>query len=57
MKKSSKIYISLCFILLYAPIVILIFFSFNSLESTGVFGGFSLKWYESLLHNANKKMR
>ena len=55
MKKSSKIYISLCFILLYAPIVILIFFSFNSLESTGVFGGFSLKWYESLLHNANAK--
>ena len=55
MKKSGKIYISLCFILLYAPIIILIFFSFNSLESTGVFGGFSLKWYESLFHNANAK--
>lgn len=49
--KSSKIYISLCFVLLYAPIVILIFFSFNSLESTGVFGGFSLKWYEAILQN------
>ncbi len=49
--KSSKFYIALCFVLLYAPIVILIFFSFNSLESTGVFGGFSLKWYESILQN------
>jgi len=49
--RSSKIYIALCFVLLYAPIVILIFFSFNSLESTGVFGGFSLKWYEALLQN------
>ncbi len=49
--KSSKIYIALCFVLLYAPIVILIFFSFNSLESTGVFGGFSLKWYEAILQN------
>ncbi len=49
--KSSKIFITLCFVLLYAPIVILIFFSFNSLESTGVFGGFSLKWYEAILQN------
>lgn len=49
--KSSKIYIALCFVLLYAPIVILIFFSFNSLESTGVFGGFSLKWYDAILQN------
>ncbi len=49
--KSSKFYIALCFVLLYAPIVILIFFSFNSIESTGVFGGFSLKWYESILEN------
>ncbi len=49
--KSSKFYITLCFVLMYAPIVILIFFSFNALESTGVFGGFSLKWYESILQN------
>ncbi len=53
--KSSKIFIALCFVLLYAPIVILIFFSFNSLESTGVFGGFSLKWYESILQNEDAK--
>lgn len=49
--KKKNFFILLCFILLYAPIVILIFFSFNSIESTGVFGGFSLKWYESVLAN------
>ncbi len=53
MKKN--IYLIICFVLLYAPIAILIFFSFNSLESTGVFGGFSLKWYEAVLNNANAK--
>lgn len=49
--KGNKIYIALCFALLYAPIMILIFFSFNSSGSTGVFEGFSLKWYESILSN------
>ncbi len=53
--KASKVFIFLCFVLLYAPIIILMFFSFNSLESTGVFGGFSLKWYESLLQNEAAK--
>lgn len=55
MKKSGNIFTLICFILLYAPIVILIFFSFNTLESTGVFGGFSLKWYESILNNETAK--
>ncbi len=54
-KKKGNIFITLCFILLYAPIVILIIFSFNSIESTGVFGGFSLKWYDAILHNENAK--
>ncbi len=49
--KSSKFYLTLCFVLLYAPIVILIFFSFNANESTGAFGGFSLKWYEQLFED------
>ena len=55
MKKGGNIFTLICFILLYAPIVILIFFSFNSLESTGVFGGFSLKWYESIINNETAK--
>ena len=36
---------------LYAPIIILIVFSFNAGNSSSVWKGFSLKWYESLLSN------
>ena len=55
MKKNHNVFLILCFILLYAPILILIFFSFNTLESTGVFGGFSLKWYQSILNNEDAR--
>lgn len=49
MKTLSKLYTTLIFVFLYAPIVILILFSFNSSNSTGVFEGFSLRWYKELL--------
>ena len=48
MKKQYKIFTILAFILLYAPVVIMVIFSFNSSESTGVFTGFSTEWYETL---------
>jgi len=55
-KKLSKIlkssYSALVFLFLYAPIVVLIVFSFNESKSRGNWGGFSLKWYESLFHNS-----
>ncbi len=51
MKIGSKLYMALVFTLLYAPIVILIFFSFNSSNSMAVFEGFSLKWYKELFGN------
>ena len=35
----------LTFICLYAPIIIVIMYSFNSSPSLGVFESFSLKWY------------
>ena len=38
----------LVYAFLYAPIVVMIFFSFNSAKSTTKFEGFSLKWYEEL---------
>ena len=57
MKKSYKIYTVLAFILLYAPLIIMVFFSFNSTESTGVFTGFSLKWYKSLFTDADGSIR
>jgi len=49
MKIPSKIYTALIFIFLYAPIIVMIFFSFNSSSSTGLFAGFSLRWYTVLL--------
>ena len=57
MKKSYKLFTVLAFILLYAPLLIMVFFSFNSTESTGVFTGFSLKWYKSLFTDADGSIR
>ncbi len=48
MKTMSRLYTTLIFVFLYAPIGILVLFSFNSSNSTGVFTGFSLRWYEEL---------
>jgi len=53
MKISSKIYTALIFTFLFAPIVVLIFFSFNEAKSLAVFSGFSLKWYKELLKDRN----
>ncbi|MBD1546191.1 ABC transporter permease [Roseibium aggregatum] len=43
--------IALGFSFLYLPIVILVIFSFNESKLVTVWGGFSTKWYASLLHN------
>ena len=51
MKILSKLYIILIMIFLYAPILIMVLFSFNSSNSTAVFEGFSLKWYFELVKN------
>ena len=48
MKTSSKIYTALIFVFLFAPIAVLVFFSFNSAKSLSVFDEFSLKWYIEL---------
>ena len=42
---------ALVFLFLYAPIFLLIIFSFNSGESSMVWQGFSLHWYKQLFHN------
>lgn len=51
MKTSSKIYTVLIFIFLFAPIAILLVFSFNEAKSLSVFSGFSLRWYKELLND------
>lgn len=51
MKKLSKMYLALVFLFLYAPIFVLIVFSFNTTKSKTVFEGFTLDWYVKLFNN------
>ena len=48
----SRLFTILVYVFLYAPIVLLIVFSFNAERSNRVWGGFSLQWYEELFQNA-----
>lgn len=48
---AKKIYTTLIFIFLYAPIVTLIILSFNASRSRAQWGGFTLEWYQSLFEN------
>ena len=54
MKKNgiaSRIFLILCFLFLYAPILVLIVFSFNASKSKAVWAGFTLDWYMELFQN------
>lgn len=51
MKVLGKIFAALAFIFLYAPLIVMIVFSFNSTKSTSVMKGFSLQWYKGLFEN------
>jgi spermidine/putrescine transport system permease protein len=42
---------ALIYLFLYAPIAVLVFFSFNSANSTQIWEGFSFKWYADLATN------
>ncbi|MDU7339238.1 MAG: ABC transporter permease [Clostridium sp.] len=52
-KTVSRFYMALVYLFLYAPIVILIIFSFNdsSTMSRSVWSGFSLRWYRRLFED------
>ena len=52
MKTFSRIYTALIMVFLYAPIAVMIVYSFNSARSTSIFGGFSLKWYKELANDS-----
>ena len=53
MKRASKFYTALIFLFLFAPIAILLLFSFNETKSLSVFSGFSLKWYRELFRDGD----
>ena len=52
MKTASKVYTGLIMLFLFAPIIILLVFSFNEAKSLSVFSGFSLNWYKELFKDA-----
>ena len=51
MKILSRVYMTLIFLFLYAPLIIMVLFSFNEANSLSNFTGFSLKWYEELFQS------
>lgn len=50
-KIVDRIYLALVFIFLYAPIAVLIVFSFNDSKLRGSWAGFTFKWYKELLND------
>lgn len=48
---GGRFFIALAFLFLYAPILVLIVFSFNASSSTAVWSGFTLDWYKELFQN------
>ena len=51
----KKGYLFLIFVFLYAPIIILMIFSFNDGDSTARMTGFSFRWYQDLFTNNSIK--
>lgn len=50
-KTLSRIVISLVFLFLYVPIIVLIIFSFNDSKLNAVWTGFTFKWYFELIQD------
>ena len=53
MKPLAKFYTALVMLFLFAPIAILLVFSFNEAKSLSVFSGFSLYWYRELFRDSD----
>lgn len=50
-KLLSNLYIWAMMLFLYAPIAVLMVFSFNDSKSRNVWSGFTLRWYRDLFHD------
>lgn len=48
----SRLFMGLVFLFLYAPILVLVVFSFNDSKSNAVWAGFTLDWYGQLFHDS-----
>ena len=49
--RAMLLFAALMYVFLYAPILMLVFFSFNSSRSTQVWTGFSTEWYGELIRD------
>lgn len=49
--KLPNIYLAVVLVLMYIPILLVIFYSFNESKISSVWGGFSLKWYRQLFRD------
>ena len=52
-KFIKNLTIVLTFIFLYAPIIVLVIYSFNKSKMNVVFTGFTFDWYKTLMHNTD----
>lgn len=49
--RLPNIYLGVILALMYIPILLVIFYSFNESKISSVWGGFSLKWYQNLFRD------
>ena len=49
---GNRLFMALVFLFLYAPILLLVVYSFNAGNSNVVWQGFSLRWYRSCSRTA-----
>jgi spermidine/putrescine transport system permease protein len=49
--RALRLYTAAFYAFMFAPLVVVVLFSFNSLRSLQEFGGFSLEWYQAFLDN------
>lgn len=53
--KFPQIYLAVLLFFMYIPIILTVLYSFNESKISSVWGGWSLKWYEELLHDRDMK--
>lgn len=51
-RNFNKFILIFVFSFLYIPMIVLIIYSFNNSKAVGVWGGFSFRWYQSLVSNS-----
>jgi putrescine transport system permease protein len=51
-RRLGRLWMAAVYLFLYAPLVFLVVFSFNSTRQDGVFTGFSLRWYQALVDDS-----